>query len=114
MVDVLFAASRDGDLDTLLDLLHPEITFHADGGATKPAATATIRGRENVTQRAATFAIPDATFQPITVNASAAVIVCRGHQPVSIMAFVVSHGHVVQIYSLIDRPHIEQLVNSLG
>ncbi|MEO3872479.1 sigma-70 family RNA polymerase sigma factor [Nonomuraea sp. B12E4] len=114
VVDAFFAASRDGDLGTLLDLLHPEITFHADGGTTRPAATATIRGRENVTRRAAAFAIPDATFQPITVNASAAVIVRTDHQPVSIMAFVVSHGRIVQIYSLLDRPRIEQLTNNLG
>ncbi|WP_338776357.1 sigma-70 family RNA polymerase sigma factor [Streptomyces sp. DG1A-41] len=114
VVNAFFAASRDGDLDTLLTLLHPEITFHADGGATRPTATATIRGPENVTRRAAAFAIPDATFQPITVNGSAAVIVRTNHQPVSIMAFVISHGRIAQIYSLLDQPRIEQLVNSLG
>ncbi|WP_210583413.1 sigma-70 family RNA polymerase sigma factor [Streptomyces sp. GESEQ-35] len=114
VVNAFFAASRDGDLDTLLTVLHPEITFHADGGATRHAATATIRGPENVTRRAATFAIPEATFQPITVNASAAVIVRTDHQPVSIMAFVISHGRIAQIYSLLDQPRIEQLVNSLG
>lgn len=113
VVNAFFAASRDGDLDTLLTLLHPEITFHADGGATRPAATATIRGPENVTRRAATFAVPDATVQPITVNGSAAVIVRTNHQPVSIMAFVITHGRITQIYSLLDQPRIEQLVNSL-
>lgn len=114
VVNAFFAATRDGDLDTLIALLHPDITFHADGGATRPTATATIRGPENVKRRAATFAIPDATFQPITVNASAAVIIRTNHQPVSIMAFVVSHGRIVQIYSLLDQPRIEQLVTSLG
>lgn len=44
VVNAFFAASRDGDLDTLLALLHPEITFQADGGTIRPAATATIRG----------------------------------------------------------------------
>lgn len=112
VVDAFFAASRDGDLDALLGLLHPEITFHADGGTTRPAATATIRGPENVTKRAAAFTVPDATFRPITVNASAAVVVRSGHQPVSIMAFVVSHGRIVQIYALLDRPRIEELLRA--
>lgn len=113
-VDAFFAASRSGDLDALLALLHPEVTFQADGGASRTAATATIRGRQNVTRRATTLAIPDATFQPITVNGSAAVIVRSGHRPVSIMAFVISHGRIVQIYSLLDQPRIERLINSLG
>jgi RNA polymerase sigma-70 factor (ECF subfamily) len=113
VVSAFFAASRDGDLDTLLALLHPEITFHADGGATKPAATATIRGTQDVARRAATFAIPNATFEPITVNGSAAVVVYANEQPVSIMAFVIINGQIAGIYSLLDQPRIEQLVNSL-
>ncbi|MFJ8143349.1 sigma-70 family RNA polymerase sigma factor [Streptomyces sp. NPDC096013] len=113
VVNAFFAASRDGDLDTLLALLHPEITFHADGGATKPAATATIRGPENVTLRAATFAIPNATFEPITVNGGAAVIVYANQQPVAIMAFVITSGQIAHIYSLLDQSRIEQLINSL-
>lgn len=113
VVNAFFAASRDGDLDTLLTLLHPEITFRADGGATRPAATATIRGPQDVTRRAATFAIPDATFQPITVNGGAAVIVRANHQSVAIMAFVIIHGRIVQIYSLLDQPRIERLISNI-
>ncbi|RJL23890.1 sigma-70 family RNA polymerase sigma factor [Bailinhaonella thermotolerans] len=114
VVNAFFAATRDGDLDTLLTLLHPEITFHADGGATRPAATATIRGPQNVAERAATFAIPDATFQPITMNGSAAVIVYTDQHPVSIMAFVISHHQIIQIYSLLDQARIDQLINTPG
>lgn len=114
VVRAFFAASRDGDLDTLLALLHPEITFHADGGATKPAATATIRGTQDVARRAATFAIPNATFEPITVSGSAAVVVYTNGHPVSIMAFVITNGQIAGIYSLLDQPRIEQLLNSLG
>ncbi|MET8796658.1 sigma-70 family RNA polymerase sigma factor [Nocardia sp. NPDC004568] len=113
VVSAFFAASRDGDLDTLLALLHPEITFHAEGGATGTAATATIRRPENVTRRAAAFAIPNATFEPITVNGSAAVIVYANQRPVSIMAFVITYGQIAGIYSLLEQPRIEQLVNSL-
>jgi RNA polymerase sigma factor (sigma-70 family) len=111
VVNAFFAASRDGDLDTLLALLHPEITFRADGGATRPTATATIHGPQNVARRAAAFVIPEATFQPITVNGSAAVIVRTDRQPVSIMAFVITHSRIAQIYSLLDQSRIEQLVD---
>lgn len=113
VVNAFFAASRDGDLDTLLTLLHPEITFRADGGTTRPTATATIRGTEQVARRAATFAVPNATFEPITVNGSAAVVVYANQQPVSIMAFVITNGQIAGIYSLLDHPRIEQLLDSL-
>lgn len=114
VVNAFFAASRDGDIDTLLTLLHPEITFHADGGAARPAASATIRGPQNVTRRAAAFAIAHATFQPVMLNGSAAVIVRSTRQPVSIMAFVISHDRIAQIYSLLDPPRIEQLIKGVG
>ncbi|MFE6892403.1 sigma-70 family RNA polymerase sigma factor [Streptomyces sp. NPDC057694] len=113
LVNAFFAASRAGDLDTLLTLLHPEITFHADGGATRPAATATIRGPEDVTRRAATFAVSDTTFEPITVNSTAAVIVRANQRPVSIMAFVIAHGRIARIYSLLDQPRVGQLISNL-
>ncbi|MEU5345925.1 hypothetical protein AB0H18_34695 [Streptomyces sp. NPDC020766] len=114
VVNAFFAASRDSDLDTLLALLHPEITFHADGGATRPAATATIRGAENGTRRTATFAIPNAIFQPTTGNGGAAFIVYANQQPVSIMAFVITNGQIAQIHSLLDQPRIKELISNLG
>ncbi|MFI5663283.1 sigma-70 family RNA polymerase sigma factor [Streptomyces sp. NPDC051684] len=114
VVDAFFAASRDGDLGALLDLLHPEITFHADGGTTRPAATATIRGAQNVARRAAAFAVPAAAFRAVTVNGAAGVVVHADGRPVSVMAFVISHGRIVQIHSLLDRPRIEQLLDGLG
>ncbi|WP_406674595.1 hypothetical protein WBK31_08745 [Nonomuraea sp. N2-4H] len=72
---------RDGDLGTLLALPHPEITFHADDGDTRPAATARIRGPRNVARRVAAFAVRDSAFQPITVNGGAAVVVRGGPEP---------------------------------
>ncbi|MGW2339431.1 sigma-70 family RNA polymerase sigma factor [Streptomyces sp. NPDC001661] len=113
VVDAFFAASREGDLDGLLNVLHPEITFHADGGATRPAATATIHGPKNVARRAAAFAVPGATFRPVTVNGRAAVVVSSEGRPVSVMAFVIAQGRIVQIHSLLDRPRIERLLGSI-
>jgi RNA polymerase sigma factor (sigma-70 family) len=113
VVDAFFKASRTGDFDTLLDLLHPGVIFHADGGTTRPEATATIRGRDQVVKRVTSFAIPDAKFQPITVNRSAGVLVRTHQQPISIMAFIVSQGRIAQIYSLLDAPRLRRYINQL-
>lgn len=76
-VDAFFAASRRGDLEALVALLHPEVTFRTDGGATRPDATATVRGPQDVAKRAAAFAVPHARVEPITVNGSPGVVLPR-------------------------------------
>ncbi|WP_246330597.1 hypothetical protein [Saccharopolyspora hordei] len=58
-------------------MLHPEVTFRADGGATRPDATATARGPQDVAKRAAAFAVPHARVEPITVNGSPGVVLPR-------------------------------------
>ncbi len=108
IVDAFFAASRDGDLNALLSVLHPEVVFRADGGTTRPSATATIRGQEEVAKRAATFAIPGAAIQPVRVNGLPGVIVRTEHGPVSIMAFTVTDAKIAGIYALLDVDRVRQ------
>jgi RNA polymerase sigma-70 factor (ECF subfamily) len=110
VVDAFFAASRDGDLDALLAVLHPDVIFRADGGATRPNATATIRGQKQVAKRAATFAIPGATVQPVRVNGSPRVVVRTEQGPVSIMAFTIVDTRITEIYALLDVNRIRRLL----
>jgi RNA polymerase sigma-70 factor (ECF subfamily) len=110
VVDAFFAASRDGDLDALLAVLHPDVIFRADGGATRPSATATIRGQKQVAKRAATFAIPGAAVQVVLVNGLPGVIVHAEHGPVSIMAFTVTDARITEIYALLDVDRIRRLL----
>jgi RNA polymerase sigma-70 factor (ECF subfamily) len=110
IVDAFFAASRTGDLDELLRLLHPDVVFRADGGNERPAASATIRGSAEVARRATMFALPDTTFRPVTVNGSIGVVVQTRDGPVSIMAFTISAGQISEIYSLLDRERIRRLL----
>ncbi|URN08480.1 hypothetical protein LUW74_37300 [Actinomadura madurae] len=37
-----------------------------------------------------------------------------GHRAVSVVGFVIAHGRIVQISSLLDRPRVEQLGKSLS
>jgi len=110
VVNAFFAASREGDLDALLAILHPDVIFRADGGATRPATTATIRGQKQVARRAATFAIPGATVQPVRVNGAPGVIVRTEHGPVSIMAFTIVDTRITEIYALLDVDRIRRFL----
>lgn len=109
-VDAFYRASRAGDFDALVELLHLDVTFHADGGTSLPDATAIIRGSDAVARRAAAFARPDTTEQPITVNGGAGALIHAGTGPVSLMAFVIANRHITHIYSLLDPQRIAQHV----
>lgn len=111
VVDAFFAASQNGDLAALLRILNANVVFRADGGATRPAATAVIHGAREVANRARTFAVADATLQPARVNGSAGVIVRVHEHPVAIMAFTVSAGQISEIYSLLDADRISRLLS---
>jgi len=112
VVDAFFSASQNGDLATLLRILNANVVFRADGGATRPAATAVIHGAREVANRAKTFAVADATLQPARVNGSAGVIVRVHEHPVAIMAFTVSAGQISEIYSLLDTDRISRLLGA--
>src|SRR5919107_1755639 len=56
VVDAFFAAARDGDFESLVAVLDPDVVLHSDGGALRPAATVQVRGAEAVASRAMTFA----------------------------------------------------------
>lgn len=110
IVDAFFAASQSGDLAGLLKILHPDVVFRADGGATRPVATAVIHGALKVANRVKTFAVAGAALQPVRVNGSSGVIVRVGKLPVAIMAFSISDGQISEIYCLLDTNRIPQLV----
>ncbi|MDF0531559.1 sigma-70 family RNA polymerase sigma factor [Tsukamurella sp. 8F] len=113
VVDAFFSASMDGDLDALVDVLHPDVGFYADGGATRPEATATLHGRRDVSRRAAAFAVPGASLCPVTINGAQAVLVQRDDQVRAAMAFTISEGRILQIYSLLDDSRLRQLIRTL-
>src|SRR5439155_24752408 len=82
VVDAFFAAARDGDLDALVTVLHPDVVLRADGG-TRPGASFVVRGAEAVAGRALMFARPSRVARPALVNGAAGVVVTVGGRAVS-------------------------------
>ena len=66
LVEALLAASRKGDLSTLLALLDPDIVLRADQVATKMGVAAEVRGAADVV----TFARRAGGARPALVEAS--------------------------------------------
>jgi RNA polymerase sigma factor (sigma-70 family) len=108
VVDAFFAAARDGDFDTLVSLLDPEIELHVQG----PRGVDLVRGSHAVAERAMMFRRPDARLHPARIGDIAGVVITVDGRPVSTMAFAVDGGAVRSIRSVIDPTRLARLVPS--
>lgn len=106
VVDAFFAASREGDFDGLVAVLHPDIILRADGGAT---GSHVVRGAETVARRALTFARLSPFVRPALINGAAGVVVAPEGRPFSIMGFTVRDGRIVAIDALADPVRMAEI-----
>jgi RNA polymerase sigma factor (sigma-70 family) len=109
VVDAFFAAARDGDLDRLVAVLHPDVVLRSDGGAARPEATAVVRGAVPVAGRAVLFARPEADLVPVLVDGTAGVVVVVAGTAVAVMGFTVVAGRVIAVEALTDPDRVRRL-----
>ncbi|RAG87010.1 RNA polymerase subunit sigma-70 [Streptacidiphilus pinicola] len=105
VVNAFFAAAREGDLDALVSVLHPDVVARADFGALKLPRPALVRGARTVAENARIGFVPEADLRPVLVNGLAAALVVRGGRPTTLMAFTVTDGVItaLDIYGDPDR-----------
>jgi RNA polymerase sigma-70 factor, ECF subfamily len=106
VVDAFFAAARGGDFDALVAVLDPDVVARSDGG---PGASVVVRGAQAVAGRALMFARPSAMVRPAVVNGAAGVVVTADGRPVSVMAFTVRDGKILEIDTLSDPERLGRL-----
>jgi RNA polymerase sigma factor (sigma-70 family) len=109
VVEAFFAASREGDFEALVEILHPEVVLRSDGGEARPSANHVIRGAAEVASRAMTFAHLGPFARPVLVNGVVGVLVAPRGKPFSVMAFTVAGGRIVAMDALADPDRLEQL-----
>ena len=109
VVDAFFAAARGGDLDGLVALLDPDVVLRSDGGASRPKATALVRGAEAVGSRAIMFSQPTATLVPAVIDGNAGVVVAIDGEVFTTMSFTVVDGRVTAIDVLADPNRLQAL-----
>jgi RNA polymerase sigma factor (sigma-70 family) len=109
VVDAFFAAARDGDFDALVAVLDPDVVLRSDGGVARPAVSVVVSGAAAVAERALTFARLSPFVRPALVNGAAGVVVAPGGRPLSVMAFTVSGGKIVEIDSVADPERLRNL-----
>lgn len=109
VVDAFFAASRDGDFEALLTVLHPDVQLRIDGGVLRAGASCTLKGAQNVAKHTAIYAPLHPFIRPAVVNGAAgAVVIPHGHV-FSVMAFTVAHGQIRSIDALVDPERLARV-----
>jgi RNA polymerase sigma-70 factor (ECF subfamily) len=109
VVDAFFAAARGGDFEALISVLDPDVVLRSDGGPKRAAASAVVRGAENVASRVVAFALPRAQLRPVRVNGEVGVVVIVNGRVLSILGFTVRNGRIVAIDALADPDRLRDL-----
>ena len=109
VVGVFFAASRDGDFDTLIAVLDPDVELRIDGGVLREEASLLLRGAQAVAAYSSTYSKLYPFIRPAIVNGAAGAVVAPAGRVFSVMAFTVTNGKITQIDALADPERLGQL-----
>jgi RNA polymerase sigma factor (sigma-70 family) len=109
VVDAFLAASRDGDFETLLAVLDPDVVLRIDGGAMRAGLSREVRGARAVAEQTLTFSRLSPFVQPSLVNGAAGVVVAPRGRPFSVMGFTIRGGKIVEVDILADPARLSRL-----
>ena len=108
LVEAFLAASREGDFEGLVAVLHPDVALRADFGP--PRGYEEVRGRENALKRARAFARLDLVVQIVQINGTPGVLTMRPDgTPFSLGSVVVRDGRIAEIFFLGDPERLARL-----
>ena len=107
LLQTFSTACREGDMDTLLTLLHEDIVMYADSGGLTTAPRKPVAGADRVarfTIGAIKKLVPrDITSRHQSINGLPGLVTYHQHQPRSVMSFDIENGRIRAIY-LVTNP----------
>ncbi|MFI8202836.1 RNA polymerase sigma factor SigJ [Streptomyces sp. NPDC085937] len=111
-LDAFRAASRTGDFEALLAVLHPDVVLRADAGALVRgmAGSKTLRGARQVAESAMLFARFNAQARTVLVNGAPGLVSAADGRVNSVMSVTVHDGRITALYILADPDRLEGLV----
>ncbi|MFD3451716.1 sigma-70 family RNA polymerase sigma factor [Streptomyces sp. NPDC058691] len=109
VVEAFMAASRAGDFEALVGLLHPDVVLRADTGAGPLGLSREVRGARTVAGRAMLFR----RFAPFTrlalVNGTFGIVTAPEGRLTAVMSLTITGGRIVEIDILADPARLEGL-----
>ncbi|GAA1190254.1 sigma-70 family RNA polymerase sigma factor [Prauserella alba] len=109
VVDAFYDAANSGDFGALVEVLDPDVVFRADYGPGREPAV--YRGAATVAKQARRARGAD--LHRVLVNGLPGVVTSRRGRPVSIMAFRVVEGRIVEIHGIRDSERVQRLAGHL-
>ncbi|MFE2068840.1 RNA polymerase sigma factor SigJ [Streptomyces sp. NPDC059467] len=111
VLDAFLAASRGGDFEALVALLHPDVVLRVDSGALVRGAAASkvVRGAKTVAEQALTFRQFADLARLALVNGTVGMVTAPEGRPVSVMAVTVADGRITEMYILADPERLDRL-----
>ncbi len=106
VIEAFLAASRDGDFDSLLTVLDPDVVLRADKAAVDMSASEEIRGSKNVAKQ---FSGRARAAQPALVNGAIGLVWAPGGQTRVVFDFTIKGRKIVAIDQLADPEHLRKL-----
>ena len=109
VVDAFLAASRAGDFDALVAVLHPEVVVRADFSPSRPRRSAVTRGAAAVARQALQGASPAVQVHPALVNGAVGAVLTMDGRPYAVFGFTIAEGKIVQIHAVADPDRVARL-----
>jgi RNA polymerase sigma-70 factor (ECF subfamily) len=101
VADAFSAAALGGDLERLMELLAPDVTFVSDGGGMVPAVRRPLHGARQVATAIAGFArisTDDHVLRPGEINGMPGFVVWYGNKVDSVWTLQIADDHVAAIH----------------
>ena len=109
VVDAFFAAARDGDFESLVHILDPQVVLRVDGGRLRRDASVVLHGAEAVAAHTTTYSKLHPYVVPALVNGNAGAVIVPQGEPYAVMAFTVTDGKIAAIDALLDPERLRRL-----
>ncbi|MFI1164673.1 sigma-70 family RNA polymerase sigma factor [Streptomyces sp. NPDC020801] len=111
VLDAFLAASRGGDFEALVAVLHPDVVLRVDAGALvrDTAASKVVQGAKTVAAQALTFAQYARYARLVLVNGTVGLANAPEGRPLSVMGVTVADGRITHMYILADPERLEHL-----
>jgi RNA polymerase sigma factor (sigma-70 family) len=110
VAEAFLAAARDGDLERLVSVLHPDVVQRVDFGPNQPGRRTV--GAEVVARQAIMFRRTTPAFdttEAVLVNGTPGYVVFRGGQPRSLAAFTIANDRIVAMDIIADAERLIRL-----
>jgi RNA polymerase sigma factor (sigma-70 family) len=109
VVDAFFRASRGGDFEALVALLHPDVVLRTDYGTKRSGALKVFHGAPAVAKQALIGALPGAELHPALVNGTAGMVITVHGRPYAVIGFTVADGKIAEIDAIADPERVKRI-----